>query len=636
MVATLAQMASAEYYLESQRSYRHPNEYYTAGEEPDGTWFNPHGLFGLADGSRIDSKDFSRLYNGFAPDGSGKLNQNAGKDTRSPGLDMTFSVDKSVSALWAIAEPEMRAEIERLAVDAAQAALQDTVFEHCSYTRVKKGGSDVGTPVPADLIGAAFPHGTSRENDPQLHIHCTILNVARTHQDGKYRAHHQYPVYSWSKAAGALFRANLAWDLQQHLGVAMEQYGPNGAYTRIPGMPEDLLSFWSKRRKAIIAKAGELGIPVHGNASRLAGVNKLTRAGKSHDNDPEVRHRRWRGEVEGFTEREALIAAVTGNEVDIPRERIRGLTEQLDALPAYLAREEAVFKRPDMVEAAANRAAGLLGREAVVTAIERVRRNPEIEALVLPKATAESNAGMAHTERYSTRHNLGMEQAVRDMAEAMADDRGHVLPAQAVRTKVETLLADGYPLSEEQIRAIRFATARGARVAVIEGAAGSGKTTTLRPITDLHREHGYEIVPTAVAWRTAVALGNDCDARPVCVDKLLKMAARGQMEIGKKTLIVVDEAGMLSTRQAHHILQLGNRHGAKIVFAGDTRQQQPVEAGPGLRLIRDVAGCARVDKIRRQKADLEDILVYGLGLTRDAAWHRAVTMERQERDRILS
>ena len=46
MVATIAQMASAEYYLESQRSYRHPNEYYTAGEEPDGAWFNPHGLFG--------------------------------------------------------------------------------------------------------------------------------------------------------------------------------------------------------------------------------------------------------------------------------------------------------------------------------------------------------------------------------------------------------------------------------------------------------------------------------------------------------------------------------------------------------------------------------------------------------------
>ena len=361
----------------------------------------------------------------------------------------------------------------------------------------------------------------------------------------------------------------------------MEQYGPNGAYTRIPDVPEDLLSFWSKRRKAIIAKAGELGIPVRGNASRLARVNKLTRAGKSHDNDPEVRHRRWRGEADGFTEREALVAYLTGNEVKTPRERIRELTEQLDALPAYLAREEAVFRRPDMVEAAANRAAGLLGREAVITAIERVRRNPEIEALELPKATAESNAGMAHTERYSTRHNLGQERAVRDMAGTMAADTGHGLPVQAIETKVETLLSDGYPLSEEQISAIRHATARGARVAVIEGAAGSGKTTTLRPITDLHREHGYEIVPTAVAWRTAVALGNDCEARPFCVDKLLKLAAHGQIEIGKNSLIVVDEAGMLSTRQAHHILQLSERHGAKIVFAGDTRQQQPVEAGPG-------------------------------------------------------
>ena len=137
-------------------------------------------------------------------------------------------------------------------------------------------------------------------------------------------------------------------------------------------------------------------------------------------------------------------------------------------------------------------------------------------------------------------------------------------------------------MSREQSLAIRHATVKGGRVAVIEGAAGSGKTTTLRPITDLHREHGYEIVPTAVAWRTAVALGDDCDARAYCVDKLLKLAAKGQVEIGRNTLIVVDEAGMLSTRQAHHILQLSERHGAKVVFAGDTRQQQPVEAGPGL------------------------------------------------------
>ena len=634
MVATIGQMASAEYYLESQRSYRHPNEYYTAGEEPDGTWFNTKGLFSLEDGAKVDSGEFQRLYNGFAPDESGKLVQRAGNPDRSPGVDLTFSVDKSVSSLWALAAPEMRERIEAMAVAAARAALEDTVFEYCSYTRVAEKG--VTRPVEADLMGATFVHGTSRENDPQLHVHCTIFNLARTRADGKWRAHHQYPVYSWKKAAGALFRANLAWDLQQNLGVRMTQYGPNAEFTRIEGMPEDLQAFWSKRRKAIVAMAGELGIPSLGNASRMAGVNKLTREGKSHDNDPEVRHRRWQKEAEGFAEREALIASVTGHEVKIGREAIRALTDRLEELPAHLAREEAIFRRPDMVEAAANAAAGLMGREAVGTAIERLRRNPEIERLEPKKPTAESRAGMVHTEVYSTRHNLGLEQAVKDMAASMAADTGHGLPAEAVKEKVETLLADGYPLSQEQSLAIRHATAKGGRVAVIEGAAGSGKTTTLRPITDLHREHGYEIVPTAVAWRTAVALGDDCDARPYCVDKLLKLAAKGQIEIGKRTLIVVDEAGMLSTRQAHHILQLSERHGAKVVFAGDTRQQQPVEAGPGLRLIRDVAGSVRVDRIRRQKADLEDVLVHVHGETPEQARFRAGLTNPQQRDAILA
>ena len=295
-----------------------------------------------------------------------------------------------------------------------------------------------------------------------------------------------------------------------------------------------------------------------------------------------------------------------------------------------------MFRRPDMVEAAANAAAGLMGPEALRTAIERLRRNPEIERLEPKKPTAESHAGMVHTEVYSTRHNLGLEQAVKDMASSMAADTGYGLSDRAVRHKVETLLADGYPLSQEQSLAIRHATMKGGRVAVIEGAAGSGKTTTLRPITDLHREHGYEIVPTAVAWRTAVALGDDCGARPYCVDKLLKLAAKGQLEIGRKTLIVVDEAGMLSTRQAHHILQLSERHGAKVVFAGDTRQQQPVEAGPGLRLIGDVTGSVRVDRIRRQKADLEDVLIHVHGETPEQARFRAGLTSREERDAILA
>ena len=644
MVATLAQIASAAYYLESQRSFRHPNEYYTAGEEPDGVWWNPCGLFGLAHGGRVDGGDFHRLYHGFAPGGGERLTRNAGSEKRSPGLDMTFSADKSVSALWAVADPELRSEIERAHNDAARAALAETVLRHCAWTRLQeRDGTRV---VAADIMGAMFQHGTSRENDPQLHTHCTIFNAARTHRDGRYRALHQHPVYAWMKAAGAVYRNALAWNLRDRLGIPMEQYGKDNEFTRIAGFspsagaagqePAALIAHWSKRRGQIVEAAREMGFTVEGNAPRAAAANKITRAGKSPDNDPEIRHTRWRFEAEGFVEREALIASLLGKSEEITQEQIRALTEVLEDLPYRLTREEAVFRLPDIVEQVGNATAGLLGRDAVATSIERVLLSPEVVRLTRAPRSAEGRADMAHTRLYSTHHTLQMEQEVRDMAAGMAADTGHSLSALAIEAKVAGLLKAGYPLSEEQIAAIRTVTSSGGRVAIIEGAAGSGKTTTLRPIADLYREHGSDIIATAVAWRTAVTLGNDVEARPFCVDKLLRLAARAGIEISKDTTIIVDEAGMLSTRQAHHILQLSERHGAKIVFAGDTQQQQPVEAGPGLRLIRDAVGSVRVDRIRRQKADLEDILTHVQGETPETARLLANSMAEERRTRILT
>ena len=335
------------------------------------------------------------------------------------------------------------------------------MLRHCAYTRIRNRDGEIEV-LPADIAAAMFQHGTSRDNDPQLHTHCVIFNAARTHRDGKYRALHQHPVYTWMKAAGAVYRNTLAWSLQDRLGIRMEQYGKDGEFTRIAGMPEHLIGHWSKRRAAIIEAAREMGFTVEGNAPRAAAANKITRAGKSPDNDPEIRHQRWRGEAEGYVEREALIASLLGKSEEITQEQIRALTEVLEDLPYRLTREEAVFRLPDIVERVGNATAGLLNHDAVATSIERVLLSPEVVRLTRPPRSAEGRADMAHTRLYSTRHNLQMEQEVRDMAEGMAADTGHSLSAQAIGAKVAGLLKAGYPLSEEQIAAIRSVTSSGA------------------------------------------------------------------------------------------------------------------------------------------------------------------------------
>ena len=348
---------------------------------------------------------------------------------------MTFSADKSVSALWAIADPELRSEIESAHNDAARAALAGTVLRHCAWTRLQeRDGTRV---VAADIMGAMFQHGTSRENDPQLHTHCTIFNAARTHRDGRYRALHQHPVYAWMKAAGAVYRNALAWNLRDRLGIHSEQYGKDKEFTRIAGFappagtagqePAALIAHWSKRRGQIVEAAREMGFTVEGNAPRAAAANKITRGrqiARQRPGDPS-RALVWRS---GGICRTGVADRLASGQCkgDYPRTD-PGLTEVLKDLPYRLTREEAVFRLPDIVERVGNATAGLLGRDAVATSIERVLLSPEVVRLTRPPRSAEGRADMAHTRLYSTRYTLRMEQEVRDMAAGMAADTGHAL-----------------------------------------------------------------------------------------------------------------------------------------------------------------------------------------------------------------
>ena len=639
MVATMSQAASSAYYLESQRSFRHPTEYYTAGEEPDGVWFNPNDLLGLTDAENIDSKDFHRLYNGFNPETGDKLTRNAGSDKRSPGLDITFSADKSVSALWAIADDALRTKLEDAHNAASRMALQEIFLKECSYTRTRVGGADGDIHViPAKMLGAMFQHGTSRAGDPQLHTHCVIFNAVQTDQDGVWRALHQKPLYLWIKAAGACYRSYLASNLAE-LGIKMERYGKDNAYVRIQNMPKDLEKEWSKRTSDILQAASQLGLDTSEGATIPQAIKTMTRESKRGDQDPDLRHIRWKHECEELYECANLVASVFDKAEDITQERIREWAEKLDDLPHVLTRLQAVFRTPQLAEALYNMhdpSLGTLHPETIQSAIDRIVRNPELVALDREPRTAESIAGLSHTVPLSTRHTLQMEKETRDLALSLSQREAFALPAQDIQDKIQQLRDEDYPLSDEQTSAIEYVAGRSGAVSIIEGAAGSGKTTTIRPIVDLYKQHGYNIIATAIAWRTAVELANDCDVPPHSAEQLLTMAAHDKLHLDDKSIIIVEEAGQLPTRHTHRILKLAEENGAKVILLGDTQQQQPIEAGPGLRLVHDVVGSHRVDTIRRQLPDAEDVLRDIHGFDPDQAIDAAAALSPAERTRILS
>ena len=639
MVATMSQAASSAYYLHSQRTFRHPTEYYTAGEEPDGVWFNPNDLLGLTDAKNIDNRSFHRLYNGFDPETGDKLTKNAGSDKRSPGLDITFSADKSVSALWAIADAPLRNQLEEAHNAASRMALEQIFLKECSYTRTRVGGADGDIHViPAKMLGAMFQHGTSRAGDPQLHTHCVLFNAVQTDQDGVWRALHQKPLYLWIKAAGACYRSYLASNLAE-LGIKMERYGKDNVYVRIQNMPQDLEQEWSKRRSEIVETAAEMGFETGDNSNRATMINIMTRESKRGDQDPELRHIRWKHECEELYECASLVASVFDKAEDITQDRIREWAEKLDDLPHVLTRLQAVFRTPQLAEALYNMhdpSLGTLHPETIQSAIDRIVRNPELVALDREARTAESVAGLSHTVPLSTRHTLQMETETRDLALSLSQREAFALPAQDIQDKLQQLREEDYPLSDEQTSAIEYVAGRSGAVSIIEGAAGSGKTTTIRPIVDLYKKHGYNIIATAIPWRIAVQLANECDIPPHSAEQLLTMAAHDKLHLDNKSIIIVEEAGQLPTRHTHRILKLAEENGAKVILLGDTQQQQPIEAGPGLRLVHDVVGSHRVDTIRRQLPDAEDVLRDIHGFDPDQAIDAAAALSPAERARVLS
>lgn len=550
--------------------------YYLDAPEPDGVWIG-EGAQKLGLVGPVREAELSNLMSGHSPDGLSKLVQNAGSIHRVKGWDATNSAPKCCSAFWGIAHSPIRTVFESCHEDANAVSLE-YMQGVAVVTRRGKGGA---VREPAAMVVSSFTHGSSRENQPQLHTHNLILNLA-VRSDGTVGSIESRAIYQHVHTCGAIYRAALAANLKNRLGLTIKA---STVGFEIVGIPESLIDAFSTRRKqieAVLALRGQYSAA----ASQTAAL--ATRSKKQNVSREDLLSQWHRqGAMHNFTDREAArLIDSSPRTIDNPKH----MEAVLESALAALTESQSDFRERDLLRAIAVRAPdyGLSAKAVRSIAATGLTQHEVIRLHDGPEP------------RYSTRGMLRIESDLLQAADRLAT--GFFAGCGSVAIKEAS--RDRSKLSDEQAAALNHVVNRGSRIRMITGWAGSGKSTVLRPARELLEQQGYHLVGTAVAARAARNLQDSTGIISQTLHSLLTEITdkpTSRHPLSDRSVIIVDEAGVIASRQMRSLLTAAANAGATVILVGDAKQLQPIAAGGPFSALCKKYGDASLHTIRRQK-----------------------------------
>ncbi len=562
----------ADYYLNLARE-----DYYLDGMEPPGFWLGEAAaLLGLS--GTVQGDDFRNVLAGFSPNRDTRLVHNAGSPNRRSGWDLTWSVPKSVSVVWSQATPEVRAEIER----AARESVRQAIAYLASVGVVSRRGTDGVIHEQARLLFAAFEHSTSRAQDPQLHLHTVLINIG-VRPDGSTGTLEPRSLYRHQLAAGALFRAELAARLEQSLGLRARR---EGRCFEIIGVDVGLMAVFSTRRAQITARLAELGLSSPAAAERAALETRTVKVTRSREElfplwQATGRAHHWSTKELGW-----LLHAPFP-----PRHVEREMHEAAPAALLALTTSDSHFARRQLVQALAEAAQGRgLDADCVLQLHRQLLASPAVVSL-----------GPVSAEPcWTTPEMLALEKRVLALADQMrAVERALPMPSEVI-LKSSSISPR---LSDEQVAALCHVTGAEHGLRIVSGMAGTGKSTLFRVAHEVWLSQGKQVVGACLAGKAALELASATQISTQTIHRLLGDLARGRRHLDADTVLLVDEAAMVGTRQMHVIFEHCQRAGATLVLCGDARQLQAIEAGGVFQELACRHGAAALCTIQRQREE---------------------------------
>ncbi len=601
MVATWNPAAASSYYTRQRET-----EYYAGGGEPPGIWYAPAADFGLVDGSSVDRGTFDRLYHALDENGAPLLEQIRRHKERTPAFDITLSAPRSVSLVWGLGSYDTKCLIEAAQQNAVRATLAMLERE---ATWARRGRNGAFIEKVAGLTAGTFRHGESRKAqhsdgrvfaDPNLHTHCVCLNIATRQSDHTVGGLHSKIIRDFKMATGATYHAALAHELEK-IGFAIDRVGKNGVF-EVSGVDDTTIKYFSARRQEIEDELADHGV-TSGQATALAAaIAKATRSSK-RESETVRREDVWREAARSFgLETESFAASLRDRSKTLDQEAgERILSGRLAALPASLTEHESVVERRELLRSVA---AALVG-----TGLPVERAETELTRLLSQGAVVEIGRDALGLPCYSTPEMLAIEREVVEQAQRLANQSWRSVDPESLRDRCRAL-----GLTAEQSEAALAATTSSA-VAIVEGAPGVGKSTLLAPVVEGYAKAGCRVIGAASAWRIANMLRDDLGIEARATASWIARLKAGEKVLDEQTVLIADEAGLLSSRDMHALLGAVTKAGAKIILVGDRRQLQAIGAGPGLDLVARAVEAARVNNIVRQREAWarEAITAFGIG-----------------------
>lgn len=203
-------------------------------------------------------------------------------------------------------------------------------------------------------------------------------------------------------------------------------------------------------------------------------------------------------------------------------------------------------------------------------------------------------------ERFTSRAMLETEQRLERVAIALDSRRNHAVGDNERRSALTRVAARGLTLSDEQQAAFEHVTsARG--LSNVVGYAGSGKSAMLGVAREAWEAAGYGVQGAALSGIAAENLEGGSGIRCRTIASLEHQWAQGRELLSANDVLVIDEAGMIGSRQMERVIAEAEKHGAKVVLVGDPEQLQAIEAGAAFRSIAERHGAVEITEIRRQR-----------------------------------